>query len=494
MKTDRSKVTPLLVVTITSVIVLLLVLGAGQPSVAATTNADQQPDQPTPTPAVGTVTPVPLGSWAGWPEDPTDGLLLQDVELRDVYFPTPDEGWAVGFGQRGQDTDVAIILHYEDGEWRVDDGLTQTARDDVRLYAVDGTSPDNIWAVGKDRRPLIYPQGDVAALIHYDGEQWSKYDIEPLGLAGRAVLLDVDMLLGENGPEGWAISQRNVQNDRGGYVLHFDPEQNAWHLQREINNHALLAIDMVDAADGWIIGNKGKGAAFYCFQNGLWGCGSIWGGLPEEKTAIGVSMADRLYGWAVGPSGSAYEYVGTCHSSDPRVYCTWNLERLTIDRDLHAVQLMSRYDGWSVGGRRDITSLVLHYQRLSVDVNSRRDVTWTLMDVENDPAESLYGIHMLPGPDGWAVDGWAVGEDGAILRYQGPTPAATGTPTSTHTPTPTSTATSTATVTLTPTPTETSPPTGTPTPTPTPSPSPTASATPEPDEWEVYLPLLMRKG
>jgi len=97
----------------------------------------------TATSTAGILTPVPLGSWVTWPERPTDALGLEDIELRDVYFPSADEGWAVGFGKKrlpGWD-DVAIILHYQDGEWTVDESLPLEDRRDVRLNAIGGTRP-----------------------------------------------------------------------------------------------------------------------------------------------------------------------------------------------------------------------------------------------------------------------------------------------------------------------------------------------------------------
>lgn len=448
---------------------------------------------PTATSTAGTVTPVPLGTWVGWPERPTDELHLEDIELRDVYFPSPDEGWAVGSGSNRGWNDVAIILHYRDGEWAVDESLSQTDRDNMRLYAIDGTGPDNIWAVGKDYQPLIYRGGDIAALVHYDGERWIKFDVESLRLASRAVLNDIDMLMGDNGVEGWAISQRSIST-QASYVLHLIDGR--WEKQTEINGQDLTTIDMVDATDGWIVSKNADDIAYYYwYHNGRWQNKSSWG-----AQMFGVSMADALYGWAVGPDGSADEYIGECHDPEPNRPCHWYQYTIpgpngrVLQIDLYDIQLLSRYDGWLVGSHRQVASSVVHYERHSRDITSRGSLNWQLMEIASDPVENLYGIYMLPGPGGWATDGWAVGEDGAILHYEGPTPPATATPT----PTNTATATPTNTITFTPTNTATPTPTATmtrqPTSTATPTPSPTVSPTPEPPQWHIYLPFIARNN
>lgn len=456
----------------------------GSTSAPATTTA-------TATSTAGVVTPVPLGQWVGWPSRPTDTLSLEDVELRDVYFPSADEGWAVGFGKRrlaGWD-DVAIILHYQDNEWRVDESLALEDRRDVRLLAIDGTGPDNIWAVGKDYDPLIFRDGDIAAFLHYDGDQWHKLDVSRLGRAAWAVLTDIAMVLDSEGnPEGWAISLPG-DDGRGSYVLHFTDGE--WQLQREINRKKLWTIDMVSATDGWIVAedtncNNESGCRnlFFWYHRGRWEDKASWG-----PPMYGVSMADALYGWAVGPSGFVDEYIGECHDPRPNRPCHWLQDTITgpdgrtMGIDFWDIQLMSRYDGWLVGNHHDVASSVVHYVRRSQDVTSRR-YDWNMVDIVNDPVKDMFGLYMLPGPDGWAVDGWAVGEDGAILHYEGPQQPPTATPTAT--PTPTGTASVTPSLTASPSMTLSA--------TPPPSPTSTPSATPQPPEQHIFLPFVAHNG
>ncbi len=448
---------------------------------------------PTATSTAGVVTPVPVGSWVAWPERPTDALPLEGIELRDVYFPTPDEGWAVGFGSNRGWYDVAIILHYQNGHWSVDESLPQADRDEMRLHAIAGTGPDNIWAVGKDYKPLIYRDGDVAALVHYDGEKWSKLDVSFLGRAAWAVLTDIAMVVNDAGdPEGWAISRPGADG-RGSYILHL--VNGRWEMQTEVNSKILWTIDMVSASDGWIVAEDERRGInfFFWYRDGTWENKSSWGG-----PMYAVSMADALYGWAVGPSGNADEYVGECHHPLPNRPCHWlqftitNSDGRIMGIDFQDIQLLSRYDGWLVGKHRDASSSVVHYERIAEDVTVRV-INWRPMEIANDPVQDLYGIYMLPGPDGWAVDGWAVGAGGAILHYEGPaqpaSPTPTATLTSTSTPQPTPMPTSTATSVATPTATWTVTPSATPSLTPSPTPTPSV---PLPKPRLAYLPFVAR--
>lgn len=497
MRTDRLRLIHILVWTSVAFILMHMSsvgtdeVKAGQAPTSTSSPTSTISTTSTATSTAGTVTPVPLGSWVGWLERPTDTLSLEGIELRDVYFPSADEGWAVGFGSNRGWYDVAIILHYQNGAWSVDETLPQADREDMRLYAIDGTDTDNIWAVGKDRDPLIYRDGDIAAILHYDGEGWSKVKVTPLGRAGWAVLNDIDMVeSGDTGVEGWAISQSSADG-QGGYVLHF--VDGKWTVQTELNGKALWTIDMVSSTDGWIVAQDVRRDInfFYWYHNGSWENKSSWGG-----PMFGVSLADALYGWAIGPSGSADEYIGECHNPLPNRPCHWLQYTLvgpdgrTMAVDFQSIQLMSRYDGWLVGSDRGVASSVVHYERLTRDITSRSSINWTLVQIENDPVKDLYSLYMLPGPDGWAVDGWAVGEDGAILHYVGPTPQATAT----QTPTTTATPTSTATVTPSPTVTPTATPSMTPPATPSPSVTPTPSPTREPAQRHLYLPFLARNS
>jgi len=414
-----------------------------------------------------------------------------------VYFSSRDEGWAVGYAwDRVNRYHVPLILHYRDGVWEVDESLPLRDRAYVRLNAIDGVGRSDVWAVGRDFDPML--DRDMAAILHYDGMRWSKVNVEGLGPAGEAILTDVDMEMGSDGVEGWAISLRGSRNF--GYVLHYR-EGEGWREQFDVGVNDLLAISMVDATEGWIVARDGSGGfgRHFWYRGGLLGHGSSWG--PPMLT---VSMAGPLFGWALGADGQATEYVGGCHGPDlGDGVCHWNQYTISgangrvIQVDFYAIQLLSPYDGWVVGERSSPnTSTVIHYERSSTDPHPKRhrsSIVWRPMPVQNDPGRDLYGLYMIPGPEGWAIDGWAVGDDGVILHYLGPEPP-TPTPTSTATPTPTVTLTATPTPTLTPTSTSTPSPTltATPTPTVTLTPTPSPTATRGISRRLVLLPLVAR--
>jgi hypothetical protein len=324
--------------------------------------------------------------------------------------------------------------------------------------------------------------------------------------AARAVVRDVQFLENEQGlVEGWATSELGA--DGSGFVYHY-LEDEGWQPLHEVNGQNLWGIDMVNSEDGWVVGTRPNEITYYHWlHNGQRGHGSSWGGGIRA-----VSLADPLFGISAGLSGNYAEYRGTCHAGEPD--CHWYQDVIkgpsggALQRDVWDIQLMSRYDGWLVGGDQFAGSTIIHYERRSSNIWTRANIQWTLAGVENDPGKTLYGLHMLPGPDGWAVDGWAVGEDGVIMHYQGPdatsgqtptaTPSATSTATVTLTPSatasPTLPATASPTVTLTPTPSATATePSETPTAPATPTPTPTPTATiPASQISNLYLPLVRR--
>jgi hypothetical protein len=426
--------------------------------------------------SAGSATPepdqTPGGRWSRWPEQPTD------LDLRDVYFHSRDEGWAVGGKDvQGHGGDIAIVLQYSEGHWSVVEDLPVEARSNVQFNAVDGTGPGNLWIAGQDHLRGALNQ-EVGVLFHYDGTTWQKVELP--GLPSVAPLTDTDVVATEAGYELWTISLANGNNTS--YILHFNGT--SWN-DETLQNRSLLGIHMLGIDEGQIV-TQGAGGApdghHYWYHDGVWQGTSVW--TPQPLNA--VSMAEPTYGWAVGNNGATDEYVGQCHN--PETDCSWyarqalrSHEGRAITPDLYDVKMVSRAEGWVVGQAWNGRSTVAY---LTQEPNRK----WRVVSVEDDPGKTLLGLAMLAGPDGRAIEGWAVGEDGTILHYTVPTPAGTSAPTATATPT--------ATVTLTPSPgpaeTETLTPPATPsaTVTITPTPSPTFL----PPRWPIFLPMILRQN
>ena len=92
--------------------------------------------------------------------------IPENINIRGLWGLSESDMYAVGLS--------STVLHYDgspDGEWALfNTGLEDTNYD---LYAVWGTSPDDIFA------------GGFSTLLHYDGSSWTKFDVD--GINGETV-------------------------------------------------------------------------------------------------------------------------------------------------------------------------------------------------------------------------------------------------------------------------------------------------------------------
>lgn len=394
----------------------------------------------------------PAGTWSRWAEQPTQ------VDLRDLYLYSQNEGWAVGgSGVEGTAGGLPVVLRLTGGRWSVLNDLPEEMQLNVRFNAVDGTGPDNVWVAGQESRTGSSGQSS-GALWHYDGATWERVSLPNDSLV--AALTDVDVVATEAGYEVWAISRANARNTS--YILRGNGL--SWD-DETIQNRSLLGIHMLNTEEGQIV-TMGAGGApdghHLWYHDGFWQATSVW--TPQPLNA--VSMAEPTYGWAVGNRGATDEYVGQCHNST--IDCRWNARQAVrspggapVNTDLWDVQIVSRQEGWVVGEPWGGRSTVAYLAQES-------SPKWRIVPVEDDPAQTLYGLAIWTGVDGHAVEGWAVGAHGTILHYAVPPGDATPAATVTATPLPSVT------------------------PGVTPTSTPTRLPTPTPSRWSAFLSLTLR--
>ncbi len=76
----------------------------------------------------------------------------------------PSLAWAVGRSDTGT-VERPLALRWDGVAWTE----VPTLADDARLYAVDGTGSEDVWAVGvQSRQPYA---------LHWDGASWSRFDV-----------------------------------------------------------------------------------------------------------------------------------------------------------------------------------------------------------------------------------------------------------------------------------------------------------------------------
>jgi hypothetical protein len=118
-----------------------------------------------------------------------------------VYASSPDDVWVAGYSQAPAGGGLRILLEHWDGtSW----SLVPGPKGDQMLFAIDGTSANDIWAVGA--HGLYY-----GLALHWDGTQWTRnYD-------GRG-FPPMDAVSAHASTDVWALSN----GDRYASVEHWN--------------------------------------------------------------------------------------------------------------------------------------------------------------------------------------------------------------------------------------------------------------------------------
>jgi uncharacterized repeat protein (TIGR01451 family) len=86
-----------------------------------------------------------------------------------------------------------------------------------------------------------------------------------------------------------------------GSIYHYDGT--SWSQVDSPTNNLLRAVQMVNADDGWIVGDNGT---ILHYHGGAWQLASS----PTTKELLAVSMVSSGSGWATGTNGAFLRYTG----------------------------------------------------------------------------------------------------------------------------------------------------------------------------------------
>jgi hypothetical protein len=314
------------------------------------------------------------------------------LSLSGVHFPSPNEGWAVGYDYSAG---TGALFHFVNGYW------TTVPAPDVGsswdLCSVHFSSSGEGWAVGYD-----YSAG-TGSLLHYMNGNWTAVyspDVSAgWGLSG---------VYFPTSGEGWAVGYDYSGGE--GVLLHY--VNGSWTAPRPPDvspNWWLSGIHFSDTGEGWAVGYDyigGTGVLLH-YLNGCW-----TKTLPPEVSAdwwlSGVHFSSSTEGWAVG-----YDYMGGRGVLLHYVNGYWTAApspEVSSDWWLSGVHFPSSTEGWAVGydyiGGRGV---LLHY------VNGY----WT--EAPSPEVSSdwwLSGVHFSSSTEGWAV-GHSWQGNGILLRYSG---------------------------------------------------------------------------
>jgi hypothetical protein len=306
------------------------------------------------------------GCWDVWLG--IDALNLCEG-LTDVAALADDDVWAVGISDRDWPYGSSVILHWTGSDWtRLD--LAAGGR----LSAIDLSSADEGWAVGN--------RGSVQLFYHWNGTDWSLVPGPP---GGRDYVYDVDSL---SATDAWAAGLQ--------MLAHWDGI--AWSLVTNPANRPLHAIDAVATDDVWAVGKEvvlhWDGAAWSEVPTPLLPLRSGEAPLPipppPPDVLYDLDMLSATDGWAVGTKAI---------SPSEGWLLRWNGAAWVEAGNLppvYAVDVLSTDDVWAAGAE------LWHW------------VGGQWMTVTLPAAYNVVDSLDMVTP----TEGWAVGGNGTILRWQ----------------------------------------------------------------------------
>jgi len=293
-------------------------------------------------------------AWA--PQDAGTTEALWDVEFTDEL-----SGWVVGEGG------AALATTDGGATWRplpVGSGLD--------LFGVEFVDSATGWVVGSHGAILATTDG---------GRTWDQQH------TGDELLAAVDFA---DGDHGWAVGA-------AGRILATTDGGLTWRRQSPPAGASgdLVDVAFADARTGWAVGATadagGPAGVVLATTDG----GATWERslTTPDQTLTRLFAAGPANAWAVGDDGAAAEWKGE----------KWSTRDVASGEDLRGVAFPAGGSGWVVGSPAS---------GLGGGVILRSDDAGTSWSPESRWEAALHDV-CFPSP----TVGWAVGEDGTILRY-----------------------------------------------------------------------------
>lgn len=328
--------------------------------------------------------------------------------IADVFFPSPDFGWAVGqdaANQRG------LILRFFNGTWTaIASSALPFVSTNWELTGVHFAGSDQAWAVGTD---IANRRG---VLLRFSNGAWTS-------VAPPEVSLNWELrhVFFSSPTTGWAVGRDSI--NRRGVVLGFS--NGAWGLAalpEMSSDWELSGVHFTSAAQGWLVGTdfKNKKGIVLQFDNSqfpfppwisrsLPGVSSDW-----ELSALHFTSSGE--GWAVGRDSTNKRGV-ILQYGNGYVSGSWSsissLPEVSPDWELLDLHFRTADSGWAVG--RDSANkegVILQFS----------EGIWTAVSAfpEVSSEWNLWAIQSTDTDDGWAVGKDFVGDKGVLLRYAVP--------------------------------------------------------------------------
>jgi len=319
-----------------------------------------------------------FGPWLGF-----IALLLSSV-----FTGLAQEGWVPSrIGPAGKDLNTVYFLDGKRG-WIAGDGGFLSRTDDAGTtwnQQTVGTSDaiNDIYFRSKEDGFLL--AGNTIFATHDSGNHWSEARrFLPAELNGAAA--ELYSVRFSSKKKGWVVGSIS-KNDRviDSILVYTDDQGLTWQRQRAPSRFELIHLDFADDKHGWIVG--ADGVIIYTFDGG-----QSWNKQESgtKATLYHVDFKDDKRGWAVGERGTILKTTDAGQ--------TWTTVESKVRTTLLSVQFVNGEDGWVVGRSGTILR------------SEDGGLSW--IQQENRTKQNLYALSFNKKV------GWAVGGDGAVLRYE----------------------------------------------------------------------------
>ena len=299
--------------------------------------------------------------------------------LNGVWMISSSSGWAVGDG--------GAIVRWDGTKWNP---VASPAPATGKLESVSCFSATNCWAVGPDDADA----DSLAEIYYWDGTGWTDRSASlPAGI--------IDLHSIWIRPDGLGYAVGKSTGAAGFNIIRLVVNPLPFVIASEVNLNAgadeFFSIHLLSSGGpsfGFVVG---KGGVSYSLD--LIGAPGTWTSRPSGtgNDLLGVGMISGTSAFAVGKLDTRLTWAGGPN---------WSVDGGAVapTLDWRGISLISSSEGWIVGTAGLTTSTL-----------ARRGATgYTLLTSSVPTTVKLNSVQMLS-----AADGFAVGDGGAVIRWNG---------------------------------------------------------------------------
>jgi len=287
--------------------------------------------------------------------------------------------------------------------------------------------------------------GDDGTILKLKLQIGGKYELigegHPTDDEGRDVKVRLNSISMYGLNDGWAVGD-------GGMILKY--RRGRWtHYFQDFSKADLTGLHLTHAGEGVAVGS---GGTFLFCRNGAWSPTSTSGSGFERLAELqmnGVALFDSTNGWAVGDGGWMVHIRHNQYEAPALVLPNRDFKAISMTEagdgcivgsggvimrcrgrgswipeppneftdDLHCVQAVSSTEAWAGGEYGTIL-----YYGLGLGNTGGNTPAWQRLPTpisEEESKETITSIQMSAGTEQEPPTGWAVGDQSAILYYDG---------------------------------------------------------------------------